>query len=246
MSGSSVWADENIALVVNDIPLPATQLNLLIGSFVAKGAKDDDELRKRLTEELITREAVAQEALKLELDKSPEMLAALANAKRDLLVNAFQMDYAAKHPVSDEEINVLYEQQKSEAGDKEYRIRHILVKTEDEAKAILAALKRGARLDALAREKSLDAASRAAGGDIGWQVPIMLVAPIRDLVRNLTKGQISDPVQSPFGWHVLKVEDVRTFAFPSFEKAEPALREQLRTQAALQAISDIRKRVQLK
>lgn len=244
--GSSAHASDNIAATVNNAPLPQAQLDLMINTFVSQGAKDGNDLRKQLTEELVTREAVAQEALKLGLDKSPEVTAALANAQRDLLVNAFQADYAAKHPVSDLDVLALYERQKEEAGDKEYRIRHVLVKTEGEAKEMLASLKKGAKLEALAREKSLDSSSRAAGGDIGWQVPVMLVPSVRDVVRNLAKGQTSEQVQSPFGWHVLRVEDIRPFEFPPLERVKVSLQQQLQTQSVLRAMGEIRKNAQLK
>lgn len=246
LCSTHTWADEKLAITVNGIALPQAQLDLMISTFVAKGAKDGDELRKQLMEELITREAVAQEALKLGLDKSPVMIAALANANRDLLVNAFQIDYVARHPVAEADIKALYEQQKAAVGDKEYRVRHVLVKTEAEAKEILLSLKKGSKFEALAREKSMDSASRAAGGDIGWQVPTVLVPSVRDVIRNLAKGQISEQVQSPFGWHILKVEDVRPFEFPALDKVKISLQQQLQTQAALRAVEEIRKNAQIK
>lgn len=244
--GTPAWAGEGVAVTVNNVEVSQRQLDLLVNAFVAQGAKDGDELRRQLTEELVTREAVAQEALKQGLDKSPEVAAALANARRDLLVNVFQVDYIAKHPVSDADIKALYDQQKQEAGDKEYRVRHVLVKTEDEAKEILASIRKGAKLETLAREKSLDSASRAAGGDIGWQVPVMLVPSVRDTIRTLSKGQTSEPVQSQFGWHVLRVDDVRAFEFPPLDKVKASLQQQLQTQSALRAMGEIRKNAQQK
>jgi peptidyl-prolyl cis-trans isomerase C len=242
---ATAWAEGDVA-TVNGVLIPQVQMDFLVSNFVEKGAKDGETLRKQLSEELIAREAVAQETIKLGLDKSPEMTAAFANAKRDLLVNAFQANYAAKHPISDEEIQALYDQQKMGAGDKEYRIRHVLVKTEAEAKEILVALKKGAKFETLAREKSQDSASRAAGGDIGWQVPVTLVPTVRDAIKTLSKGQPSEPVQSSFGWHVLKVEDVRVFEFPAIDKVKVSLQQQLQTQAALRAIAEIRKNAQVK
>jgi peptidyl-prolyl cis-trans isomerase C len=241
-----VWAEGDVAATVNGVSISQMQLDLLVNIFIAKGAKDGDELRKQLTEELVVREAVAQESVKLGLDMSPEMMAALANAKRDLLVNAFQVDYSKKHPIAEADIQSLYEQQKQDAGDKEYRIRHVLVKTEAEAQSIQSLLKKGSKLEVLAREKSLDSASRAAGGDIGWQVPVTLVPSVRDAVKALAKGQTSEPVQSPFGWHILKVEDVRPFDFPSFDKVKASLQQQLQNQAALRAMGEIRKSTLLK
>jgi peptidyl-prolyl cis-trans isomerase C len=243
---SSAQAVDNAAATVNNVQLPKSQLELMVNTFVAQGAKDGDELRKQLTEELIAREAVAQEAIKLRLDKSPEVIAALANAKRDLLVNAFQVDYAAKHPVSDVDVRTLYEQQKQEAGDKEYRVRHVLVRTEVEAKEILTSLEKGTKLEVLARENSLDSSSRATGGDIGWQVPVMLVPSVRETIKKLDKGQTSDPVQSQFGWHVVRVDDVRSFEFPALDNVKSSLQLQLQRQSALRAIGEIRSNAQVK
>lgn len=243
---SFAWAEDNVAATVNSVPLQQGQLDLLVKSYVARGWKDGDELRKQATQELANREAVAQEALKLGLDKSPEMIAAMENARRDLLVNSFQADYAAKYSVSDAEIKALYEQEKEEAGDKEYRIRQVLVKTEAEAKEVLAALKKGEKLDELAREKSLDSASRAAGGDIGWKVPVMLVSSVRDVVRNMAKGQTSEQIESPFGWHVIRLEDVRPYEFPPLDKIKPALQRQLQVQATRRAVEQIIKSAQIK
>ncbi len=239
-------AGEAVVATVNKETLTQAQLNLLVKSFEAQGAKDSEELRKQLTVELVAREAVAQEAVKLGLDQSADVVAALANSRRDLLVNAFQADYIAKHPVAEADIQALYGQQKVEAGDKEYRVRHILVKTEDEAKAALATLKKSGKFEALAREKSIDSASRAAGGDIGWQVPMVLVPSVRDVIKALPKGQLSEPVQSPFGWHILKVEEVRAFEFPAIDKVKDALQKQLQTQAVLRAIEVIRSKAEVK
>lgn len=232
---------EETAVTVNNVAVPKAQLDLLVASFVAQGTKESEELRKQLIEELATREVVAQEAVKLGLDKKPEIVAALANSNRDILVNAYQADYAAKHPVTEKDIQYLYDKQKEEAGPSEYRIRNILVKTEEEAKAIQAALMKGSKFEALAREKSLDSASRAAGGDIGWQVPILLVPPVRETIKTLDKGKISAPVQSQFGWHILRIDDTRPYAFPPLNQVKSALRQQAQTQVNLKAISEMRK-----
>lgn len=239
-------AGEGPVATVNNVPISQSQLELMVKSFEAQGAKDSEELRKRLIAELVAREALAQEAAKLGLDKTSEMIAALAYTRRDLLMSAFQADYVAKHPIPEADIQSLYAQQKAEAGDKEYHLRHILLKTEAEAKSILASLRKGGKFDATAREKSEDASSRANGGDIGWQVPVVLLPAVRDVVKTLAKGQFSEPVQSPLGWHILEVVEIRNFDFPSMEKAKPALIKQLQSQAVLRAAEEVRNKAQVK
>lgn len=232
---------ENIAMTVNNVPVDKAQLEQLVNNFIAQGAKDGDDLRKHLADELATREAVAQDAAKLGLDKKLEVQAALANNRRDILVNAWQMDYAAKHPVNEEEIQALYAKQKEDAGSYQYRVRHVLVNTEDDAKGVLVAIKKGKKMEDVARSRTLDSGSKATGGDIGWQVPALLVPPVRDAIKSLPKGQLSEPVQSQFGWHILRVEETKAFEFPAYDKVKPTLLQQLQTQANMKAIAELRK-----
>jgi len=236
----------NGEITVNNVTLTQAQLDLFVGQFTSQVSEDSKELRLRLAEELATRESVAQEASRLKLDRKPEVQAALANARRDALVNAYIADYAARHPVPEEEVRIAYEQQKIAAGAFEYRIRHILVKSEEEAKEIHSTLKKGGSMETLARAKSLDSASRASGGDIGWQLPMALLPTTRQTVTNLGKGKFSEPVGSSLGWHILKVEDIRPYEFPAYDNLAPALRQQLQTKSGLNAIARIRERAQVK
>lgn len=237
---------ESAAMTVNKVALPQAQLDLLVGQFTSQGQEDNAELRERLAEELATRESVAQEAARLDLDRLPDVQAALASARRDVLVKAYIADYAARHPVPEEEVRLAYEQQKTATGTIEYRVRHILVKTAEEANEIYAVLKNGGGMETLARAKSLDSSSRAIGGDIGWQIPTALLPETRSAITNLNKGQFSEPVGSNLGWHILKVDDMRPYEFPAYDKLAPALRQQLQTKSNLNAIARIRERVQVK
>lgn len=243
--GTTSFAEE-IALTINNVTVPKSQLDQIVNNFVAQGAKDSPELRKQLTEELVTREAVAQDAVKLGLDKKPEVQAALANSRRDILINAWQQDYAAKHPVSEEEVQALYQKQKEEAGVNQYRVRHVLVKTEEEAKEVVALINKGKKMEDVARTRTLDSGSKANGGDIGWQVPALLVPTVGNAIKSLAKGQLSEPVQSQFGWHILRVEDSKPFEFPPYDKVKSTLHQQLQTQANLKAIAEVRKSAAVK
>lgn len=237
---------EEVAITVNNTDLPAAQLELFVGQFVAQGAENNKELRGRLVEELATRETVAQEAIHLGLDNMPGVQAALANARRDVLVNAFIANHTAHHPVAEEEVREAYEKRKVAAGVYEYRVRHVLVKTEAEAREIHAALKKRGNMETLARAKSLDSASRANGGDIGWQLPMALLPAAQQVIAGVGKGEFSEPVESRLGWHILKVEDIRPYEFPAYNEISATLRQQLQEKSYHKAIAALRERARVR
>ncbi|MCY1126716.1 peptidylprolyl isomerase [Frigidibacter sp. RF13] len=194
-------------------------------------ALPDEVLFNGVLEQLIQQTALAQEA-----EKAPKKLDLLMieNQKRSYL-SATVLDAAAASAVTDEALKKLYEEKYVNAEPtKEYDADHILVATEDEAKAIKADLDAGGDFAAIAKEKSQDPGSAANGGDLGWFGLGMMVKPFEDAVVALEKGKISDPVQTDFGWHVIKLNDVRVAEAPKFEDVKPELEGDLR-QAAVEA-----------
>ena len=149
-----------------------------------------------------------------------------------MLVNAYLQDYLKANPITDDMMKKEYETAKAQTGGKEYKARHILVKSEDEAKQIIAQLKKGASFEKLAAEKSEDTGSKGKGGDLDWSPPNRYVKPFSDALMKLKKGQMTDtPVQSPFGWHVIRLDDERPFKVPGFDKAKANIHQQLQNQA---------------
>ncbi len=122
--------------------------------------------------------------------------------------------------------------------EQEVRARHILVETEDEAKAILERLKKGEDFATLAKEKSKD--SNAEGGDLGFFTRGQMLKPFEDAAFALDVGKISDPVQTQFGWHVIKVEEKRDQALPDFDQVKEAIIAQLVQQKAQQVVTELR------
>jgi len=127
-----------------------------------------------------------------------------------------------------------YDKLKAANQQEEYKSRHILVKEEKEAKDLLARLDKGESFDALAKEHSLDPGSGANGGDLGWAAADSYVEPFAEALTKLKKGETSKPVQSSFGWHIIRLEDTRTADFPEFEQVKPQLEEMLRQQTLTQ------------
>ena len=206
---------------VNGVAIPQARLDFMVKAAIAQGQQDSTELRNTLRENLIAEEIVAQEAIKSGLDKSSDVITQIELARQAILVRAYQAEYIKNNAVGDEVLRREYEDVKSQMGDKEYKARHILVETEKEAKDIIAALKKGGSFDKLAKEKSIDTGSKSNGGELGWSSAGAYVKPFADALQNLKKGNTTDqPVQTSFGWHVVRLEDVRAAVASPFEEVK--------------------------
>ena len=234
------FADDKAAAIVNGVAIPQSRVEMDVKGAESQGRADSPELRKLIRDDLINREVIAQQAVKEGLDKTPSVLDQLAIAKQTVLVSAFIQDYLKKHPISDEQMKKEYDNYKAQLGDKEYEVSHILVKTEPEARAIIAKLNKKAKFETLAKE-SLDAGSAEKGGSLGWTVPKSLVEPFANALLNLKKGEYTkEPVQTQFGWHVIKLDDIRPLKAPSFDQMKPKLEQHLQQLEVQKAVSDLR------
>lgn len=236
---NSAYAEEKSAALVNGVSIPQSRVDAVIKAEVAQGQADSPELRKSVRENLIKRELMAQEAAKLHLDKSPEVLQEMDMAKQSVLINAYLMDYMKKNPLSDESLKQEYEARRAKLGENEFNARHILVETEDEAKAIIVQLGKKVKFEKLVA-KSKDTGSAAQGGSLGWAVPSNFVPPFAEALQALKKGEYTkSPVQTQFGWHVILLEDERALKVPEFEEVKPQLQQRLQQQAVQKAITDL-------
>jgi len=240
------FADDKSAAMVNGVSIPQARIDMHVKVAVEQGQSDSPELRKAIREEIINREVVAQEASKLGLDKNANVQQQAELAKQQVLVNAFVQDYIKNHPVSDDQLKQEYDKLKAKLGNKEYNARHILVETEAEAKTIIAQLGKKAKFDKLAADKSKDAGSAERGGSLGWAVPSNFVQPFADALLSLKKGEYTmEAVQSPFGWHVIKLDDVRELKVPPFEELKPQLQQRLQQQSLQKAITELRAKARI-
>ena len=215
------------AATVNGKPIKQSWVNYIMKDAQARGQKGDG-LKNAIINELVGSELAYQEAVKQGVDKDPDLIAASEIGQRKLVVNAFLADFMKKNPVSDADKKAAYEEYKKELGDKEYSARHILVKTEAEAKDIIAQLGRGGDFAKLAKEKSLDPGSKDKGGDLGWFSPAGMVKPFSDAVTSMKKNATTDaPVQTQFGWHVIKLIDSRATQAPAYDKVKDGLERSL-------------------
>jgi peptidyl-prolyl cis-trans isomerase C len=210
---------------------PQSQFDFMLKERTAQGAPDSPELRNAIREELNTRELLAREAKKANLDKNADIKQQMDLAGQTVLVRAYVTDWIKKNPVPDAELRKEYDAIKAQMGDKEYKVKHILVEKEDEAKDVIAQLQKGGKFDDLAKARSKDPGSKDKGGDLDWNAPGGFVKPFSDAMIATPKGKFTaTPVQTQFGYHVIMVEDVRDAKVPSFEEVKPQLQQ--RVQAA--------------
>ncbi|ALU89312.1 peptidylprolyl isomerase [Herbaspirillum rubrisubalbicans] len=227
---------QNLA-VVNGKAIPSSRADLMVKQMTAQGQPDSPQLRSAIKEELINREILMQEADKQGLANSTDVKNQLELARQSIVIRALIADYLKKNPVSDADIKAEYDKFKAQAGDKEYHARHILVDKKEDAEAIIAKLKAGTKFEDLAKQ-SKDTGSAANGGDLDWATPASFVKPFSDAMVALKKGEITQtPVQTQFGWHVIKLEDVRPAKVPTLDEVKPQIAEALQ-QKKLQAYQE--------
>ncbi len=228
---------QNVA-VVNGKAIPSSRADAVVKQVVAQGQQTDTpQLREMVKKDLIAREVMMQEAVKQKFDKDPAVIQQLDNARQTIVVNALMRDYVNKNKVKDSDIQAEYDRFKAQAGDKEYHVRHILLATEAEAKAVIAKIKGGAKFEELAKT-SKDTGTAATGGDLDWASPSSFPKPFSDAFVGLQKGQVTEnPVQTPNGFHVIKLDDTRAAKIPALAEVKPQVEEALQ-QKKLQAYQE--------
>ncbi|MEW9898307.1 peptidylprolyl isomerase [Chitinivorax sp. PXF-14] len=240
---AAVAADPANVAVVNGVAIPQAKLDAQLKAMVARGQKDSPELRNAIKDSLITGALVEQEAVKKGLDKTPDVQAELEVARQSVLFRAYVQDYIKGHPVADADVKAEYDKFKaaqSQQG-KEYRARHILVKDEKTAKDLLSQLKKGAKFDQLATKYSEDKGSAAKGGDLDYSNPGNYVKPFADALTKLQKGQITaEPVKTEYGYHIIKLEDVRESPVPSLDEMKPQIAQFLQQKQLESLMRDLR------
>jgi len=221
---------QNVA-IVNGKPVPVARLNVLAEQIAASGRPVDESIRAQLKEEVVLREIFMQEAQKRGVGSSEEYKNQMALARETIMIRALFADFQKKNPVTDADLKAEYDQLVAANSGKEYRARHILVEKEDEAKAIIKSLKAGGKFDDIAKKQSKDAGSGANGGDLDWAAAASYVPEFSEAMVKLEKGQMTqEPVKSQFGWHIIRVDDVRQAEMPKFDDIKPQIAQQMQQQ----------------
>ncbi len=241
----AVYAAESAA-TVNGKPIKQAWVDYIMKDAQARGQKPSDGMKNAIINELVGSELAYQEAQKQGVDKMPDYKINEELSQRKLLVNIFLADFMKKNPVTEADTKAAYEQYKKELGDKEYNARHILVKTEAEANDILAQIKKGSDFAKLAKEKTMDPGSKEKGGDLGWFSPAGMVKPFSDAVTTLKKGDVTPaPVQTQFGWHIIKMIDTRATQAPTYEKVKESLERTLQQRKLEKMMLDLKSKAKI-
>ena len=236
---------QNIA-VVNGKPVPTSRLTALKQQIERSGRPVTDDMLGQIKDEIIAREVFMQEARKRGLDASDDYKNQLELARQTILIRELFADFQKKNPVTDADIQAEYDKFVAANGGKEFRARHILVETEDQAKSLIAEIKKGAKFEELAKKHSKDPGSGANGGDLDWAAANSYVPEFSGAMTQLGKGQMTDaPVKSQFGFHIIRVDDVREAQLPKLEEVKPQVAQQLQQQKLAQFQEELRKKAKI-
>lgn len=231
---------------VNGVVIPKSRIDMLVKAQAAQGRPESPELVAAVKDQLILLELVSQEAAKKGLEKNPDVATRIAMGKQQVLADAYVQEYVKNNPVSDDQLKGEYEKFKGQLGDKEYKPSHILVEKEDEAKAIIEQLKKGGDFAKLAKEKSKDTGSKENNGDLDWGPSARFVQPFADALKTLQKGQYTQtPVQTNFGYHIIKMDDIRDLKAPSFDEVKDNFRQRVQQQQVQKMLADLKSKAKI-
>lgn len=233
------------AATVNGKVIPKSRVDSVVRQQAGRGVQDTEQLRKAVTERLVNFELVVQEAEKKGMTRSSELQAQVDLARQQVIFNAYIEDYFKAHPIKDEALRAEYNKVRSQRGDKEFKARHILVEKEAEAREILDKLGKGEKFEDLAKV-SRDPGSKDKGGELDWASAGTFVKPFSDALSKLEKGKTSDtPVQSQFGFHIIRLDDVRAAPFPSFDQAKGQIQQFIQEQELQKVFSELRAKAKI-
>jgi peptidyl-prolyl cis-trans isomerase C len=236
----STVSAQNIA-IVNGKAVPKARVEALAQQLARSGRPVTPDLEAQLKEEVIAREIFMQEAQKRGLDATDDYKNQLDLARQTILIRELFADEQKNNPVTDAEVKAEYDKFAAANGGKEYRARHILVEKEEQAKAILASLKKGGKFEEIAKKQSKDPGSGAKGGDLDWAAPGGFVKEFSEAMVALKKGQTTDkPVKSQFGYHIIRLDDVREAQLPKLEEVKAQLMQQMMQQKMGKFQEDLR------
>ena len=239
-------ANSGPVATVNGVQIPRQRLDLVVRRQTARGATDSEKLRAQVREALINNELLIQEANRSGIARKAEVQQQIDLTRQEVIANAMVGEYLRTHPVTEAEIQKEYDRAKAQTGDKEYKARHVLVATEEDAKSVLAELKKGGKFDDIAQKRSLDEGTRPRGGDLDWNVPSNFDKAFADAMVKLEKGRMTEvPVRSRFGFHVIQLDDVRAVNFPPLAQVKSQIQQRLVGQRVDVLVRDLRAKAKI-
>ncbi len=220
-------AAQNIA-TVNGKAIPKARVDLLLQQAARGGQAITPEMQAQAKDQVVLREIFVQEATKRGMAAGKDYAEQMELAKQSILIRELFEDFKKKNPIGDAEAKVEYDKFKAQATGTEYRARHILVDKEDDAKALIAQIKAGAKFEELATKNSKDTGSAQNGGDLDFAKPESYVPEFGGALTKLKKGEMTDtPVKSQFGFHIIRLDDNRDAAFPAFDDVKAQIKQRI-------------------
>jgi len=233
--------------VVNGVAIPQARIDAMNKELDAAGQPSGPERQAAIREELVNREILAQAAKSRGLDKNPDVQQQMEMARQAVLIRALFDQEAKAHPITDADLEKQYNEFKGSMGQNEYKVSHILVDNEADAKAIIDQLKKNpGDFAKIAKEKSKDPGSKDNGGDLDWGPSARYVKPFADAVQSQPKGQISQaPVKTDFGYHIIRVDDVRPLKVPEFKDLKDQFKQRAQQQQIQKMVADLRSKAKV-
>jgi len=242
-TGYAMAADSNAVLAtVNGSKITQKDYDQYIqlnsqGAQMAKG---------RVIDELVSRELVYQDALKQKLDKDKDVKAQIEALRTNIILGAALSKAVKSKPISDKELKKVYDEKVGNFKLTEYKARHILLKTKEDAEKVVTELDMGGDFADLAKKRSTGPSAKQ-GGDLGWFAAQQMVPEFSQVLVQLDKGKYTKtPVQTKFGWHVIKLEDTRDAKPPTFDEVKPKLQQSIEQQRLSDYIKGLREKAKIK
>jgi peptidyl-prolyl cis-trans isomerase C len=220
-------ADAAPVAIVNGTPIEREYFDFYAKGLAGKNSVSEitPEQRAQALDNLVRAQVVAQEAKKQGIDKEPATASLLQLSDLNVLQQALSDRYLNDKKPTEQEVRAEYETQVGLLPHQEYHVHHILVATEGFARKLIGELEKGANFSDVAKRESMDP-SKTNGGDIGWLTPDRIMKPFADAMVALKKGEFTHkPVQTQYGWHIIRLEEVREVTPPSFDQVRQRLEQ---------------------
>jgi peptidyl-prolyl cis-trans isomerase C len=230
--------------VVNGVAIPRADYDAFLKNLLQGKPVPPDltaEQKNQVLDELITMQLVSTQALKDGVDKDPEVAANLDVLRMRILSDGESQKFLKGKDPTDAELHAEYDNDIAAMDKTEYHARHILVATKEKADQLIKKLKGGAKFEDVAKAESTDN-SKTSGGDLGWFTATRMVKPFADAVKALKKGETTpEPVQTQYGWHIIKLEETREVTPPPFDQVKAQVTKNLIQKKLVAYVEDMKK-----
>lgn len=234
--------EDTVVATVNGDKIMKSTLDGYLAMLKRSGKVD----KQAALDDLVATEVALQEAKKADILSRADIQKKISDFKRNILLTTWTKEKVASFDINDADLKAAYEERVAKLASKEYNARHILLKKEDEAKAVIKEIEGGADFEKLAKEKSTGP-SAANGGSLGWFKAQTMVPAFSNAVKTMKKGEVSKvPVKTQFGYHVIKLEDSRDAKLPTLESLKPQLQRVLAQKKMLAYMDELKKTADIK